>query len=186
MLFGKLRTGDQQAAADLMDAFYPELKRIAVARMKAENQAHSWQASDLVSELYVELAKIRQLEPRPGDSGEERDAFFGLASHIMRRLLCGHARRLYRRVTRTSIEGIQDKLTPDEAGPEALYKIDQVLKKLEALNPRLRSVVELRAFEGLSGDEIAERLGCSRRTVLREWSFARQLISKELGVPLAD
>ena len=44
---------------------------------------------------------------------------------------------------------------------QALYKIDQVLKKLEALNPRLRSVVELRAwcktgdYHALSSDLLA-------------------------------
>ncbi len=175
-LMDQLRGGDKQAAALMTQALYPELKRMAVARMNGEKDGHTWQASDLVNELYVELAKSRQLKLRD-DNGEARSAFLGLASHIMRRLLCGHARRLYRRVTKTPV----DEEILVENGPEALNRIDRVMSKLEALNPRLRAVVELRVFEGLSGDEISARLGCSRRTVNRDWIFAKNLIAKELG-----
>lgn len=181
-LLARLQQGDRRAADELTRALYPELRRLAVARMKAEKPGHTWQASDLINELYMELAKIRRIEPCGGAEGQGRAAFLGLASHIMRRLLCGHARRLYRRVTKTPLDEIGDALPdPKKSDSESIEKIDRLLAKLHNLNPRLRIVVELRVFEGLSGDEIAERLGCTRRTVVRDWAFAKQLIARELG-----
>ena len=39
----------------------------------------------------------------------------------------------------------------------------------------------MRVFEGLTGDEIAERLHCSPRTVANYWDFARHWLRKEYG-----
>jgi DNA-directed RNA polymerase specialized sigma24 family protein len=44
---------------------------------------------------------------------------------------------------------------------------------------RKRSWVEMKVFEDLTGDEMAERLGCSRRTVANYWNVARQWLRKE-------
>src|SRR4051812_41014552 len=38
---------------------------------------------------------------------------------------------------------------------------------------------EMKVFEGLTGDEIAPRLGCTRRTVSNSWSFARSWLQEE-------
>jgi len=181
-LIGRLGSGDSTAAGRLVERLYPELKRLAVARMSRERPEHTWQPSALVNELYMELVKSRQLRVTGNGARDDKAAFFGLASHIMSRLLIRHAKRLYFRVTKSSIDD-DEKTLPAvlQASPDKLYAIDSVLAKLEAINPRLRTVVELRAFEGLSGDEIAERLGCSRRTVIRDWNFAKNLISSEIS-----
>jgi DNA-directed RNA polymerase specialized sigma24 family protein len=42
-------------------------------------------------------------------------------------------------------------------------------------------VVELRVFEGLTGNEIAARLGCTERTILRDWAFAKELLTAHLA-----
>jgi DNA-directed RNA polymerase specialized sigma24 family protein len=52
-------------------------------------------------------------------------------------------------------------------------QLDEEILKLEAEDPRAGSIVHLRFFAGLGVDETAEALGLSRRTVLREWAFAR-------------
>lgn len=180
-LLGQLGGGDANAAGQLVERLYPELKRLAVARMGRERREHTWQPSALVNELYVELVKSHELRVSGNGARDDRAAFIALASQMMSRLLIRHARRLYFRVTKASLDSDQETLpTVVEAGPDNLYAVDAVLAKLEALNPRLRTVVELKVFEGLSGDEIAERLGCSRRTVLRDWNFAKNLISSEL------
>jgi RNA polymerase sigma factor (TIGR02999 family) len=182
-LIGQLGTGDPNAAGRLVERLYPELKRLAVARMSRERAEHTWQPSALVNELYVELVKSHQLRVSGHGARDDKAAFFGLASHIMSRLLIRHARRLYLRVTKSSLDDCEDILpAAGQSAPDQLYAIDAVLMKLEAINPRLRTVVELRVFEGLSGDEIAERLGCSRRTAIRDWNFAKNLICAELSV----
>ena len=61
--------------------------------------------------------------------------------------------------------------------------MEGVLARLEAIDPRLRTLVELKVFEGLTGAEAAERLGCGPATVTRHWNFARQWLQDELGGP---
>jgi hypothetical protein len=57
------RRGDAAAASKLVELFYPELRRLAAARMRGEQQGHSWQPTLLVNELYLELVKIKALKP---------------------------------------------------------------------------------------------------------------------------
>ena len=46
---------------------------------------------------------------------------------------------------------------------------------------RLRAVVELRVFEGLTAEEIGAQLGCTSRSVHTYWSFARNWLSERLA-----
>src|ERR1700719_68006 len=135
-LMNGLRRGDQGAGRELVDLFYPELRRLAAAQMKDERSAHTWQPTALVHELYLELIKTKGLNPRDyGDN--ERAAFFGLAGQMMRRLLIHHARPLYRRVERVEI-GAAAYLAPQS---DALQQVEDALARLAAVDPKLRTVV---------------------------------------------
>ena len=58
-LMSRFRTGDRAAADALVDHFYPELRRIAAARMRSERLEHTWTPTVLVNELYLELVKSK-------------------------------------------------------------------------------------------------------------------------------
>ena len=62
----------------------------------------------------------------------------------------------------------------------AVYEIEDALN-LESINPKLRRVVELCAFEGLTGDETGERLDCAPATITRRRQFAREWPAKEFA-----
>lgn len=175
-LMGSFRQGDQQAAKKLVDLLYTELRRIAVRQMRRERADHTWQPTVLVHELYLELIKIRALKPGQ-DAASEKEAFLKLAAHLMKRLLIHHARPLYRRVERVPLDSTA---ASGKEGGQELAEIDEALSRLAAVNPRLRSVVELKVFEGLTGEEIAQRLGCGPATVARDWNFARHWLREEL------
>ncbi len=175
-LMRSFRQGDQQAAKQLVDLLYPELRRIAAGQMRLERADHTWQPTVLVNELYLELIKIRALKPGEDEAGE-REAFLRLAAHLMKRLLIHHSRPRYRRVEKVPLDGIAET---KRGGGEELAQIEAALSRLAALNPRLRTVVELKVFEGLTGEEIAQRLGCGPATVARDWNFARHWLQKEL------
>ena len=145
--------------------------------MIRERAGHTWQPTALVNELYLELVDIRALEARDGDSAAERAAFFGLAAHLMRRLLIHHARPAAKRAERVEMP----ELAGNDSGFEALAEVEQALARLGEIDPRLRSVVEGKVFEGLSIEEIAQRLGCGTATVQRQWKFARVWLAKEFG-----
>ena len=176
----RFRTGDKQAAGELVSLFYPELRRLAAARMKRENANHTWQPTGLVNELYLELLKVKALRASDSDGEAERRAFLGLAAHLMRRLLIHHARPLSKRSEKSELEDLPDARM---SGTEALTQVEHALDRLGAINPNLRTVVELRVFEGLTGKECAERMGVGTATVGRYWEFARQWLEDEFGKP---
>lgn len=170
-LMRDLRHGSNAAKTELVKALYPELRRVAAAKMKRERANHTLQPTAIVNELYLELLKIRGLPDREYIDHEERAAFMRLAGKVMDRLLIHHARRLPSRVERVQWDDTND---PSDSDGEALQRVEDALVKLEAIEPRLRAVVEMKVFEGLTSQEIADELGCSPRTVVASWTYARQ------------
>jgi RNA polymerase sigma factor (sigma-70 family) len=63
---------------------------------------------------------------------------------------------------------------------DEIIELDAALERLDAVDPRLRQIVELRFFAGLSEDDVAEILGVSVRTVGRDWLKARIFLLREL------
>jgi RNA polymerase sigma factor (TIGR02999 family) len=175
-LMKDLRGGSKEAAGQLVAAFYPELRRMAARRMRSERTPHTWQPTVLVNELYLELLKIRSLNVLENKS--DRDAFLGLGAHIMRRLLIHHARPLHRQIDQVELS---DDLELDADGPAELAWIEALLSRLSKIDPQLRTIVEMRVFDGLSIREIACQLNCAPRTVDRRWSFARKWLEHQLA-----
>ena len=179
-LMSELRNGSIEAAGKLIERFYPELRRLASGRMAAERGNHTWQPTILVHELYMELANIKQLPPALTGDQDERKAFFGLSAFLMKRLLARHARPLPHRVIKTELDEAIDLAS---TGEERLREIEDLLSRLAEIDPMLRVIVEMRAFEGLSREEIAGRLGCSVRTVARHWEFAKRWLQHAMAPP---
>ena len=177
-LMGELRDGRRAAAGALVERFYPDLRRMAAIRMQGEG-AHTWQPTVLVNELYLELTRIKSLPAGPGGLAE-RDEFFALAAFLMRRLLAHHARPLRKRTIAASLS---DAPEPAVTGEQSLREVENLLDRLGAIDPTLRAVVEMKVFEGLSRQEIAQRLGCSVRTVARHWDFAVKWLRSAMEFP---
>src|SRR4029450_11999177 len=109
-----LRQGNKAAAGKLVEAFFPELRRMAAARIRRDRSGHTWQPTVLVNELYLELVKIKALSPRSEDGLPERAAFFGLAGYLVKRLLIRHARPLSSRVQKVGLENFDLPGGPSE------------------------------------------------------------------------
>jgi RNA polymerase sigma factor (TIGR02999 family) len=176
-LMAEFRKGDKAAANRLVELLYPELRKLAAAKMKGERSEHTWQPTLLVNELYLALVKIRALGNR-GSADQEKAAFLGLAGHVMKHLLIDHARPLHRRAEKIQLRDMPDHTPP---GIENMQFVEEVLSRLGAIDPKLRSVTEMRVFEGLTVDESAQELGCSPRTVANLWTFAKRWLTKELA-----
>ena len=174
-LMRSLRSGNQEAAGQLVAAFYPELRRMAARRIRSERAPHTWQPTVLVNELYLELLKIRAL--KTSEDRPEREAFLGLAAHIMHRLLILHARPLHRKVEHVELS---EDLDLEANGAARVAEVEALLDRLSSIDPELRTFVEMRVFEGFSIPDIAARLDCGARTVDRRWAFARKWLEHQL------
>jgi len=173
-LMADFRAGDSRACGQLIELFYPELKRLAAGHLRRERPEHSWQPTLLVNELYLELIKIKALQPPDVDRNNEKAAFFALAGQIMKRLLIHHARPLSSKAAKIPLwEGLCIE------GDASILEVEDLLSRLAAIKPEIRTVVEMKVFEGLTAEEIAPKLGCSVVTVNRYWQFARHWLRKE-------
>jgi RNA polymerase sigma factor (TIGR02999 family) len=105
----------------------------------------------------------------------------------MRHVLVDHARRK-RRLKRGG--PIRDApvdaataLTSDQL--EEVIAVDLALQRLAQRDERKSKVFEMRFFGGLTVEETASALGISENTVIRDWSFARAWLRRELGATSA-
>jgi len=171
------RQGEDAALEKLIPLVYRELRRCAHRRMARERPGHTLQTTALVNEAYLRLVDCRRV------NWQNRAQFFGICGRLMRRILVDFARR--RRYQKRG--GGAQQVSLDEAlivshqvAGEDLIAIDEALTVLAAMAPRKNQVVELRFFGGLSVDETAEVLNVSRRTVLRDWEFAKVWLLREM------
>jgi RNA polymerase sigma factor (TIGR02999 family) len=168
--------GDPAALERLMPLVYDELRRVARRALRYERPDHTLSASALVHEAYLRLVD------QSGVPSQNRAQFFGIAAHLMRRILVQHARR-HRAAKRgggISPVVFDEALVAGEPGTRDLVALEEALTALEARDRRKSRVVELRFYGGLSNEETAEVLGVSARTVKREWRLAKAWLYHEL------
>jgi len=156
----------------LTSAVYGELRRIAGRYLRLERRNHSLQPTALVNEVYLRLREQRQ-------TLASRSHVCGVAAGLMRLVLADHARKrnLAQRAA-LLLEGAQEVNGRDYID---FFLLDDALKRLAALDPKLARLVELRFFAGLSMEETAEAMGASLAAVKREWSFARAWLYRRLA-----
>ena len=172
--------GDSNAAPEarerLLPLVYDQLRAIAAQRMAAEKVGHTLQATALVHEAYVRLIGDRQLE------WDGRGRFYAAASEAMRRVLVDHARR----AKSLRRGGAEHQITisamdlASDGDPDRVLELDEALTALESEDARAAEVVKLRFYAGLEVNETAAVMGLSKRTVMREWSFARARLQQIL------
>ena len=174
-LLHKVAKGDQDALAQLMPLVYGQLRRLAAHCMLSERADHTLQPTALVHEAYLVLVKQRV-------DWQNKAHFFAIAAQLMRRILLDHARSRLRKKR----GGSQIKITLDEVcvfsenKAEELIAINESLTRLAELDPRQSRVVEMRYFGGLEMKEIAEVLGVSTKTVMRDWQVAKMWLRADL------
>jgi RNA polymerase sigma factor (TIGR02999 family) len=153
----------------LYSEVYGELKRLAHRQLRARPSQDTLCTTELVHEAFLKLGRT------PDSSWENRAHFFGAASRAMREVLVDFARRkraskrggAWRAVSLSRAETVLEIQVDD------LLALDSALDQLDAVDQRLRQVVELRFFGGVPQEDIARMLGVSSRTVERDWLKAR-------------
>jgi len=168
-----------QGADALFDAVYQRLKSMAGRQLRQHDRG-TLDTTALVHELYLRLSA------QPDLVFSHTGQFFAYAARAMRNLLANRARdRLSMRAggqwKRITLTDGDDRFAVDTA--EHALSLDRALTRLEQTDARAAQVVELRYFAGLSLEQVADSLQLTRRTIDRDWCFARAFLKAEFAAP---
>ncbi len=176
-LFSAYGSGDSSAFAALVELLYGELKRIARSQLRA-GRPTGLETTALVHEAYMKLATSGSAPARG------REHFFAVCARAMRQLVIDQ-----HRAANAGKRGDGAVHLPLEtgvhlldcgAGAGDLERVHDALERLEAINPQLVRLVELRVFAGLTEAETSATLGLPLRTAQREWQRARAWLRLDL------
>jgi RNA polymerase sigma factor (TIGR02999 family) len=161
---------------DLTPLVYDELRRLAGAYMRRERPGQTIQATALVHEAYLRLA-------RAGTPWHDERHFVGIAARSMRQILVERARARGAQKRWAALDRVSlSAALVAAADPESMLpSIDEALARLEAIDPEQAKIVELRYFVGLSVEDAAAALGLSPATLKRRWALARAWLFRELS-----
>lgn len=179
-LLERARLGDKASLDRVFALLYADLKRIAIRRAAVAGDTLSPTA--LVNELYLRFSEGRTM------SLANRVHFLATAARAMRGLAIDHVRaaQAQKRGGRAQPVTLTADLAAPAGEPIDLLALDQALDRLDAVDPALRELVELRCFAGLELLEIAALREVNERTVRRGWTRACAFLAAQMSVPDAD
>ena len=172
---------DFSMMGEYFEKLYPELRRMAHARLRDNARDCVLDTTALVHESFEKLASVKGL------AIENRAHFLAYASRVMRSVVIDIARE--RMAARRGGGAPQIALTtglgaqladPCSDQPEVL-RVHDALEELAHIDARLAQIVEMRYFGGLQHAEVAAALGVSKKTVERSWEKARSFLYASLS-----
>lgn len=178
LLLDRTHRDEPGALEALLQRCLPEIRGIAHNALRARTPAPDLHTTMVVNEVYLKLH---------GGSAprryQHRSHYFGSAMRAARQVVTDFGRRnlTRRRVlqalsdTRLSAKPVAADATPEQRRQRDEYAsaLARALESLLRDHSREAQVVILRLIHGLTEQEIARRLGVSRRTVQNDWQFAR-------------
>jgi RNA polymerase sigma-70 factor (ECF subfamily) len=180
-LLARCRQGDQRAWRQLFDAHFDFVRRVTRHLGTPEGEL-----DDVCQECF--LVVFRRLESF--SEGRFTTWLYRIVANVV-----SHRHR--RRRLRRALLDLVGREMPDQARSTAPQ--ERALERheaevatsriLECMSPKKREVFALYEIEGLSGHEIAERLGCPRETVRTRLHYARKeffRVARKLGLDPAE
>lgn len=184
-LLRDVAAGDRAAIDAVFGALYPDLKRIARARLRQQGHGDGMHTTTLVHESFMRLVGARSLQL------QDRRHFFAYAAKMMRNIIVDSAREhlAERRgggAEHVTLSGDEVEAVAGTGADIDLVRVHDAVRALEAIDPDLAELVEMRYFGGYDDVEIAQLLGITDRTVRRRWEKARAWLYvalQDAGVP---
>jgi RNA polymerase sigma factor (TIGR02999 family) len=170
----RTQTNDSELAKErLFAGLYHELHRLAQRALRRDGRLLPISATTLLHESYLSVSKA---------DFADSQRFLAYAARTMRGLIIDETRR--RRALKYGgafvITSLDEESEADQddspASDDELLRINDALAELEAKDPALAELVQLRYFCGLSLQQIGVLRGVTQRTVQRQWDKARLLL----------
>jgi RNA polymerase sigma factor (TIGR02999 family) len=152
----------------LFKKLYSRLKSMAHRELR-KRSGNALNTTALVHEVYLKLVGSDL-------SFDKTGKFFAYAALSMRHILVNEAkRRLYDKNGggAVHIDLADPSVNAVSVSPMRALQLDAALNSLGKVDERAAQVVELHFFSGLPLAQVAELLGVVRRTIDRDWRYAR-------------
>jgi RNA polymerase sigma factor (TIGR02999 family) len=171
------QSGDDEAAARLLDITYPFLKPIAARLIRGCSHRDGLEPQDLIHNAWLTRVRSRRADVT------DRGHYLALLTMALRGELIDHIRRV-KSLKRTSpSEGALPQ--PDAGLPrEYVLALDREIHRLERIDQRAAGVIRLRYYGGCSWEETAHALGITIKVARGDWGFAVRWLGERLGKPL--
>jgi RNA polymerase sigma factor (TIGR02999 family) len=164
---------------ELTPSLYGDLRRIAYRHLSTERPNHTLQATALVHEVYLKLAK------ECAQCFADEVHLLAVASRVMRQVLVDYARSRAtqkRQGQANQLDFLTTVQIKGEREPELidLLILDDALVALAAEDEQLARIVEMRYFGGMTAEESAEALTISVHVVRHQLRFAHAWLQRRL------
>ncbi len=178
-LLSRAADGDAASAQALFGRLYPEIKRVARARLARSAQVPGLNTTALVHEGFLRMAEIEGLQ------GRSRGQFFVYVGRVLRSVVIDHLRSEGRdkrggdqvMVTLSAAEHV----TAGQGDASDLLALDRALQRMALIDRGLYELIEMVSFAGLTIAEVAAQRGLSSRSINRDLIKARALLRTLLG-----
>ncbi len=152
----------------LVPLVYEDLKRIARQQLARLRPGQTLNTTALVNQSYAKLEGSADLD------WTDRQHFFAVAARAMRQIIVDHARSMMAAKNRGQKVSVDLDSLPQDADQRAdqVLLVDELLDRLETINPELVRIVECKFYAGFTHTETGELLGISTATVQRRWQQA--------------
>jgi RNA polymerase sigma factor (TIGR02999 family) len=167
--------GERRALDELFSLTYEELRRMASSVRRNDARA-TLNPTALVNEAWLKLGNSPHL------ASTSLLHFKRIAARAMRQVLIEAARRRNadKRGSGAVFVTFDDRLNHKPSHAKELLELDRALDELAQIQPRQALMVESRFFGGLEVPEIAQLLGVSEATILRDWRAAKAWLAHKL------
>ncbi len=176
VLLERMGAGDDKAMNELFDLVYDDIHRLAHAQLRRLRPGDTINTTGLVHKLYIKLVDQSKAK------FENRAHFFCVAAKAMRHIIYNYAKRKTAQKHGGGLRRInlEDIALATEEQAEVIVALDESMQRLAVMNERLSKVVELRFYGGMTEREIGHVLQINERTVRRDWSKAKIMLSRML------
>lgn len=170
--------GDDRARDLLFATLYEELHRLAQREVRRQGAGSPISATTLLHEVYLAFGA------RDDREFPDEGRFLAYAAKAMRGVLIDRVRAAHagKRGGGVRATTLDDGHAQQVSDPSELIAIHDALESLEAVDPTLARIVDLRFFCGFTLAEIAAVQRVTVRTVQRQWDKARLYLRQALDV----
>lgn len=182
-LISRIRTGDEQAAAELVRKYEPLIRREVRLRLEDQRLRRMFDSMDIVQSVLASFFHRNAAGEYDLDSPEQ---LIGLLVRIARNKLASAARKHYRKrrdTRRTEVgSNVLEQLPADDPTASVSIADQEILDSLRAeLTDEERQIATLRS-DGLTWEEIAKTLGKKAQSLRMQLVRGVERASRALGL----